>query len=119
MVRVALKATGQLIIAPAVPPALSVTVTLPPRVNVEEPEIVPPVSAQPPSSETALAVTACPTENVLADFTLKEAIVSVRPVVVVPPEMIRLLKVVNVDAGRVFVDFKLTVPVDGVHVAVP
>ena len=57
-VLVALKATGQEIVAPAVPPVLSVTVTLPPKVNVDEPEIVPPVTAQPPSIVTALAVTA-------------------------------------------------------------
>ena len=57
-VLVALKATGQEIVAPTVPPPLSVTATLPPRVNVDEPEIVPPVDAQPPSRETALAVTA-------------------------------------------------------------
>ena len=57
-VLVAPKATGQEIVAPAVPPVLSVTVTLPPRVNVEEPEMVPPELAQPPSRETAVAVTA-------------------------------------------------------------
>ena len=39
--------------------------------------------------------------------------------VVVPWDMIRLLKDVNTEAGSVFVAFKLTVPVDGVHVAVP
>ena len=39
--------------------------------------------------------------------------------VVVPWDMIRLLKVVNTEAGSVFVSFKLTVPVDGVHVAEP
>jgi hypothetical protein len=116
MVRVAPKATGQLIVAPAVPPALSVTVTLPPRVNVEEPEIVPPVTAQPPSRETALAVTACPKENVLADLTLKEAIaVKATPVVVVPPEMMRFLKVVNLVDGNVLFAVSSTVPVPGVQ----
>ena len=119
-VLVALKATGQEIVALAAPPVLSVTVTLPPKVNVDEPEIVPPVTAQPPSSETALAVTACDSEKVLADLTDKlETVVKATPVVVVPPEMIRLLKVVKVDEGNVLFAVNSTVPVLGVHVHEP
>ena len=114
---VAPKATGHEIVAPLVPPVLSVTVTLPPRVNVDAPEIVPPELAQPPSRETALAVIACPKENVLAEFTFKEAIVRVRPVVVVPPEMMRLLKAENIEEfGNVLLAVNSTVPVPRVKV---
>ena len=120
-VLLALKETGHEMVAPSVPPVLSVTVTLPPKVNVDDPETIPPVTAQPPSNETAFAVTACANANSSSDLTVSEAIVKARPVVVLPPETIRFLNVVNIDAGNVFVVVSSTVPapVPGVQTFVP
>lgn len=53
----------------------------------------------------------------LLTFSVPET-VRLAPSVVVPPLIVRLLKVVNTDDGRVLVAFKTTVPAPGVQVLV-
>ena len=76
-----------------------------------EPEI------PPQSIFNALAVTAWPTEKAADSLTVNEAIVRALPVVVVPPLIVRLLKVVKILAGKVLLAVNSTVPVLGVQTA--
>lgn len=124
MVRVAPKATGQPIVAPAVPPPLSVTVISPPKVIAPVPVIEAPVLRPPHSKETAGMAVVPPNvnvdnANVAPAFTVKEPVeaIELRATlkVVVPDDSIKSLNEVKMVEGNVLVAAISTVPVPGVQ----
>jgi len=113
-------------LAPSVPVLASLTVTLPPRVNLPVPLITAPEVAPPSITSDAGGVTApklkLPSASVAPALTVKmPAAVAFRlaDAVVVPDFISRLLKEVRMVAGKVWDAVNMRVPVPGVQVAVP